>query len=244
MPVTVGPMCGRFASQLAPELLRRAFAALGDIPNTPPSWNIAPTQAALVVRRHPEIGERRLDALRWGLVPHFTKDLKACKRPINARSETIGSGMFRGGLAARRCLVPADAFYEWKTVADGKQPYAIARTDGAPLAFAGLWEGWRDPAGEVLRTFTIATTAANEDMAQLHERMPVILEPAAWPVWMGEKEGDFAALLRPAPAGTVRLWPVSRAVNSVRNNGPELLVQAIDAAPLTPAEALLDINPA
>ena len=237
-------MCGRFASQLPPELLRRAFAALGDIPNTPPSWNIAPTQAALVVRRHPETGERRLDALRWGLVPRFTKDLKACKRPINARSETIGSGMFQGGLAARRCLVPADAFYEWKTVADGKQPYAIARTDGAPLAFAGLWEGWRDPAGEVLRTFTIATTAANEDMAQLHERMPVILEPAAWPVWMGEEVGDFAALLRPAPAGTVRLWPVSRAVNSVRNNGPELLVQAIDAAPLTPAEVLLDINPA
>ena len=102
-----------------------------------------------MVRRHPETGERRLDALRWGLVPHFTKDLKACKRPINARSETIGSGMFRGALAARRCLVPADAFYEWKAVADGKQPYAIARADGAPLAFAGLWEGWRDPAGEV-----------------------------------------------------------------------------------------------
>ena len=121
MPVTVAPMCGRFASQLPPELLRRAFAALGDIPNTPPSWNVAPTQAALVVRRHPETGERRLDALRWGLVPHFTKDLKACKRPINARSETIGSsGMFRGALAARRCLVPADAFYEWKAVA-GRQ---------------------------------------------------------------------------------------------------------------------------
>ncbi len=131
-------MCGRFASQLPPELLRRAFAALGDIPNTPPIWNVAPTQAALVVRRHPETGERRLDALRWGLVPHFTKDLKACKRPINARSETIASsGMFRGALAARRCLVPADAFYEWKAMADGKQPYAIARTDGAPLAFAG-----------------------------------------------------------------------------------------------------------
>ena len=238
-------MCGRFASQLPPELLRRAFAALGDIPNTPPSWNVAPTQAALVVRRHPETRERRLNALRWGLVPHFTKDLKACKRPINARSETIGSSsMFRGALAARRCLVPADAFYEWKAVPDGKQPYAIARTDGAPLAFAGLWEGWRDPAGEVLRTFTIATTAANDDMASLHARMPVILEHDDWPVWLGEEVGDFAALLRPAPAGTVRLWSVSRAVNSVRNNGPELLVQATDAAPLTAAEALVDINPA
>ena len=152
------------------------------------------------MRRHPETGERRLDALRWGLVPHFTKELKACKRPINARAETIAtSGMFRGALAARRCLVPADAFYEWKAVADGKQPYAIARTDGAPLAFAGLWEGWRSPEGETLRTFTIATTTASPDMEGLHDRMPVILEPEAWPMCLGEEPGDHAALLRPAP---------------------------------------------
>ena len=237
-------MCGRFASQLPPELLRRAFAALGDIPNTPPSWNVAPTQAALVVRRNPETGERRLDALRWGLVPHFIKDLKACKRPINARSETIAtSGMFRGALASRRCLVPADAFYEWKAMADGKQPYAIARTDGAPLAFAGLWEGWRDPAGEVLRTFTIATTAASEDMAGLHHRMPVILEPDDWPVWLGEESGEYAALMRPAPVGTVWLWPVSRAVNNMRNNGPELLVPMADPGAESVAEAAVDINP-
>ena len=231
-------MCGRFSSQLPPELLRRAFAALGDIPNTPPSWNVAPTQAALIVRRHPETGERRLDALRWGLVPHFTKDLKACKRPINARAETIASSsMFRGALAARRCLVPADAFYEWKAMPDGKQPYAIARADGAPLAFAGLWEGWRDPAGEVLRTFTIATAAANVDMAALHDRMPVILDPDDWPVWLGEEAGEPAELLRPAPPGTVRLWPVSRAVNSVRNNGPELLDRIDDPHSPPPSDA-------
>ena len=238
-------MCGRFASQLPPELLRQAFAALGDVPNTPPSWNIAPTQAALVVRRHPETGERRMDAIRWGLVPHFTKDLKACKRPINARSETIAtSGMFRSALASRRCLVPADAFYEWKSLPDGKQPYAIARSDGTPLALAGLWESWRDPAGEVLRTFTIATTAANDDMAPLHDRMPVILEPDDWPVWLGEEPGEPMELLRPAAPGTVRLWPVSRAVNSVRNNGSYLLEPAVDVAPLTPAEAEVDVNPA
>ena len=236
-------MCGRFASQLPPELLRRAFAAMGDIPNTQPSWSVAPTQAALVVRRQPETGERRLDALRWGLVPHFTKDLKACKRPINVRSESVASsGMFRGALASRRCLVPADAFYEWQTVPDGKQPYAIARTDGAPLAFAGLWESWRDPAGEVLRTFTIATTAANVDMAKLHARMPVILEPDDWPVWLGEEAGDYTALLRPAAVRVVRLWPVSRAVNSVRNNGAELLLPMVDPAPQTPAEAADDLQ--
>ncbi len=183
--------------------------------------------------------------LRWVLVPHFTKDLKACKRPINARSETIAtSGMFRGALKARRCLVPADAFYEWKALPDGKQPYAIARVDGAPLAFAGLWESWRDPAGEILRTFTVATTSANADMASLHDRMPVILERRAWPIWLGEVAGDPAELLRPAAAGVVRLWPVSRAVNSVRNNGPQLLDEAVDVAPLTPAEERADVNPA
>jgi putative SOS response-associated peptidase YedK len=238
-------MCGRFASQLPPDLLARTLAVLGDIPNTPPSWNVAPTQTALVVRRHPETGERRMNALRWGLVPHFTKDLKACKRPINARSETAAtSGMFRGALAARRCLVPADAFYEWRAMPDGKQPYAIARADGVPLAFAGLWESWRDPAGEVLRTFTIATTAANDDMAALHDRMPVILEPDDWPVWLGEEAGDHAELLRPAAPGTVRLWAVSRAVNNVRNNGPELLDRVDDPHAPPPSDAPAGENPA
>jgi putative SOS response-associated peptidase YedK len=157
-------------------------------------------------------------------VPHFTKDLKACARPINARSETVAtSGMFRGALAARRCLVPADAFYEWRATADGKRPYAIARADGAPLAFAGLWEGWRAADGETLRSFTILTTNANADLAALHTRMPVILEPDAWAVWLGEAEGTPAALLRPAEDGVVRFWPVSTMVNNVRNNGVGLL---------------------
>ena len=132
----------------------------GKLPNLGLNWNVAPTQPAIVIRRHPGTAERRLDLLRWGLVPHFTKDLKARKRPINARSETANTlGMLRGALAARRCLVPAAAFYEWKAMPDGKQPYAIARTDGGPIAFAGLWESWREPAGETLRTFTIVTGA-------------------------------------------------------------------------------------
>ena len=238
-------MCGRFASQLPLELIHRLFATIGDVPNLAPNWNVAPTQSAMVVRRHPETGERRLDALRWGLVPSFTKDLKACKRPINARSETAAaSGMFRGALQARRCLVPCDAFYEWKAMADGKQPYAIARSDGEPLAFAGLCEGWRDPAGKTMRTFTIMTTSANEDMAALHDRMPVILEPDDWPLWLGEVESDYAALLRPAASGTVRLWPVSRAVNNVRNNGAELLDRIDDPAAPPPSDCPPGANPA
>jgi putative SOS response-associated peptidase YedK len=193
-------------------------------PNLPPSSNVAPSQNAMVVRRHPETGERHLDLLTWGLVPHWTKDLEAARKPINARAETVAtSGMFRAALAARRCLLPANAFYEWKATPSGKQPYAIARQDGAPLAFAGLWEGWRASEGDVLRTFAIITTQANASMAALHDRMPAILEPADWPAWLGEAEGDPVALLRPAAENVLRVWPISRAVNNVRNNGADLL---------------------
>jgi putative SOS response-associated peptidase YedK len=217
-------MCGRFAAQLPPEFIARLFRTVGALPNLGPNWNVCPTNQALTVRLHPQSGERRLDALTWGLVPHFTADLKKSTRPINARAETaLSSGMFRGAFAARRCLVPADAFYEWQAAPDGKQPYAIARADGAPLALAGLWEGWRSPEGETLRTFTILTTAANDTMRAIHTRMPVVLEPASWPVWLGEEPGDAAALMVPAAAGVLRMWKVSRAVSNVRNNGPALL---------------------
>ncbi len=222
-------MCGRFAAQLPPDMIARLFRTAGDLPKLGPSWNVCPTQPALVVRRHPATGERRLDALTWGLVPHFTKDLKTARRPINARAETVAtSGLFSGAFKARRCIVPADAFYEWKSLPQGKQPYAIARADGAPVALAGLWEGWRSPEGETLRSFTIVTTTANATMSALHERMPVILEQNDWPLWLGEAEGDAAGLLRPAAEGVVRFWPVSRAVNSAKSNGAELLEESQD----------------
>lgn len=244
-------MCGRFVSSQPPEVVRAAFGTVNALVNAAPSWNVVPTQGAMVVRRHPETGERHLDLLRWGLVPAWTKDLKAARKPVNARSETAaGSGMFRAALAARRCLVPADAFYEWRAMADGKQPYAIARADGAALAFAGLWEGWRAPDGEVVRTFAILTTAANATMRPLHERMPVILEAPDWPAWLGEHEhehggeGDAAALLRPAGDDVLRLWPVSRAVNSVRNNGAALLDRIDDPAAPPPSQAPPGPNPA
>jgi putative SOS response-associated peptidase YedK len=162
---------------------------------------------AKISGRHPETGERSLDVLRWGLVLFFTTDIKKTVRPINARSETAAtSGMFKAALARRRCLVPADAFYEWKAVTDGKQPYAIARMGGAPLAFAGLCEGWKAPGdGEVMRAFTILTMAASDDMERPHDRMPMILEETAWPAWLGEEAGDHLALLRPAPVGVVRV---------------------------------------
>lgn len=238
-------MCGRYASFLPAEALARLFDTINAVPNAPPSWNVAPSQSAMVVRRQPQSGERHLDRLVWGLIPHFTKDLKAARKPINARSETAAtSGMFRGALAARRCLVPADAFYEWRAMADGKQPYAIARRDGAPMAFAGLWEGWRSPDGDALRSFTIMTTAANATMSALHPRMPVILEPADWPAWLGEADGDARGLLRPAADDVLRFWPVSRAVNNVRNDSAELLDAIDDPCAPPPSAAPVGANPA
>ncbi len=237
-------MCGRFASQLPPEIIRGLFEASGPTPNLAPNWNVAPTQDAIVVRRHPKTGERRLDLLKWGLVPSWTKDLNVARKPINARSETAaGSSMFKGALASRRCLVPADAFYEWKLQPDGKQPYAIARQDGAPVVFAGIWEGWRSPAGEVLRTFAILTTSANGTMSQLHERMPVVLEPSDWLAWLGEVKGDASTLMRPAGDDVLHLWPVSRAVNSVRNNGSELLNRIGNPASPPSSDAPPGANP-
>ena len=131
-------MCGRFASTLPPDAIRALFATTGPVPNLAPSWNVAPMQDTMVVRRHPETGERRLDLLRWGLIPSWTPDVKAARKPINARSETAGSsGMFKAALAQRRCPVTADAFYEWQAMPDGKQSYAIARRDGTPWPSPG-----------------------------------------------------------------------------------------------------------
>jgi putative SOS response-associated peptidase YedK len=218
-------MCGRYASFLPPDLIARLFGTTNPLPNLKATWNMAPRMDAPVVRRHPETGERHLDLLTWGFVPAFTKDLKAARRPINARAETVAaSGMFRAAFAKRRCLVPAAAFYEWRADAVGKTPFAIARQDGNPLAFAGIWEGWRSPEGDILRSFAILTTSANAQMAVLHERMPVILEPDDWPAWLGEADGDPNALLRPSPEGVLRLWQVDKRVGNVRNDGPELLV--------------------
>lgn len=216
-------MCGRYAAFLPAEAIVALFQTKGPVPNWAPTWNMAPTRDAPVVRVHPETGERRLDLLRWGLVPHWAKDPKAVRMTINARGESIATTpMFRDAFARRRCLVPADAFYEWQEMDGSKQPWAIARADGQPLVFAGVWEGWRGADGTVIRSFAIATTAANEALRPLHERMPVVLEQADWPVWLGEAEGDPQVLIRPSGTG-FRTWRVATAVNSVRNDGAALL---------------------
>lgn len=216
-------MCGRYASATPADRIHRLFRTVNPTPNIQPTWNMAPTRDAPVVRLHPESKQRHLDLLRWGLVPHWVKDLKSTRQPINARAETIASTpMFRDAFARRRCLVPADAFYEWQVTEGGKLPWAIARADGEMLVFAGLWEGWRGPDDSVVRSFTIVTTTANVTLRPLHERMPVVLEPDAWPLWLGEVEGDVTTVLHPS-AAAFRTWRVSNAVNNVRNDRPELL---------------------
>ena len=229
-------MCGRYVAALPAAELASIFGIQGELPNLEPCWNVAPTTRRPVIRRHPETGERRLDVLTWGLVPNFTKDLKAARRPINARAETVvSSGMFRGAVARRRCIVPADLFYEWKTEPDGKQPFAVGRQDHRPMALGGLWESWKQPDGTLLRTYAIITTAANEDMAGLHDRMPLVLEEGDWEAWLGDDAGRATLLMLPAPADTLRRWPVSRAVNSVRNDGAELIEPIRDGADVAPA---------
>jgi putative SOS response-associated peptidase YedK len=216
-------VCGRFASFLPAEALRAMFDTVNATPNWEPTWNMAPTRDAPLIRLHPETRARHLGLLRWGLVPHWAKDPKSVRQPINARAETLAtSSMFRDALERRRCLVPADVFYEWQALDGAKLPFAVARADGDPMVFAGLWEGWRGSDGTVIRSFTIVTTNANAVLRPIHERMPVILERAAWPVWLGEEEGDPTAVLGPSPA-ELRVWRIGKAVNSVRNDNAALL---------------------
>jgi putative SOS response-associated peptidase YedK len=222
-------MCGRYAITTAPEAIRRLFGITGATPNFAAHYNAAPGLQLPVVRRDPKSGERLLSPLLWGLIPYWAKDRKIAWRTINARGETVKTAAaFKSAYVKRRCVVPADAFYEWKKIGKGKQPYAIAMRDRRPFAFAGLWENWKDQAsGQWVRTFTILTTAPNALVAPLHDRMPVILVPDDYARWLGE-EADPADLIRPYPADAMTAWPVSTRVNKADND---------DAAILEPVEA-------
>jgi len=221
-------VCGRLGIYLIPGLVAQMFhAGYEPDPRIEPTWNLAPSRHTMVVLRDPETGLRRLEPLQWGFLPRWAKDPTHTRRPINARGETVTtSSLFREAFAKRRCLVPTATFYEWKALPGQrqKQPYAVARADGKVMALAGLWDAWRDPDSDrVAATFTIVTTNANDQMGQLHDRMPVILEEPDWPAWLGETEGDATALVRPAAEGILQLWPVSRKVHSPASDGPDLL---------------------
>jgi len=226
-------MCGRvrLSSDFSEIKLLFSLPPERPAPNFAPNWNAAPTDNLPIVRYDSEANERSLDLMRWGLIPFWAKDAKIGYSTINAMAETVETKpVYREAFKRRRCLVPVDNFYEWQKL-DGKakQPYAIALADRGIMALAGLWETWRSPANETVRSFTIVTTTPNELCAPIHNRMPVILAPETWPVWLGEEPAEPAqvkALLAPYPADRMTLWPVDKRVGNVKNNDPSLIEPA------------------
>lgn len=240
-------MCGRYILQRDPAKLSTYFKVGGPTPNFAASWNLAPTQSGLVVRRHPQTGARHLDTLRWGLVPRWARDAGGGARLINTRSETMADKpSFGEAFARRRCLVPMDGFYEWHAEGKLKRPFAVALRDGAPMAVAGLWEGWQQPDGTWLRTYSVITTASAGRQAQMHPRMPVILPREAWDRWLGEtpaEAGELLELMRPAEDALLAFWPVGPRVGRVAENDAGLLLPAEEELP-EPLAGLRDPPPA
>ena len=236
-------MCGRYASTKDPAALAAEFAAddaTGGA-SAGPDYNVAPTrQVPAVVQRHPrdaagepdpERTERALRLMRWGLVPKWAKDLKIGNRMINAKAETVASKpAFRAAAKYRRCLLPADGWFEWRRDGDRKQPYFMTSPDGASLAMAGIWEVWHDPAAQgspPLVSCSVLTTAAIGALTEVHDRMPLVLPAERWADWLDPDRHEVDGLLAPAPGlvAGLELRPVPSTVNDVRNNGPELLAR-------------------
>ena len=236
-------MCGRYVAKSQPDEIARYFGAAmtETLVEAPPeaNFNVAPTSEVMIVleREH----TRCVDLARWGLVPSWAKDRSIGARMINARAETLASKpAFKRAFQRKRCIVPADGFYEWKVIAGQKrkQPVYIHRADGDHFAFAGLWELWRNPEAPddaPLRTCTIITGPANAKIAPVHDRMPVMLAPDAWATWLDHDNHDtdaLRALFVPAPASLIEIHAVSTAVNSVRNKSPELIDPVPSEVPL------------
>ncbi|HEX5758616.1 MAG TPA: SOS response-associated peptidase [Thermoanaerobaculia bacterium] len=220
-------MCGRYTLSSPGDALAEVFG-LPKAPQLPLRFNIAPTQESAVVRAAAPGGGRRLDLLRWGLVPYWAEDKAIGNRLINARAESAAEKpAFGESFRRRRCLVAADGFYEWKTLGRAKQPFLIRRPDRRPFAFAGLWSRWRPrDGGDPLETYAILTTAADERIGDLHDRMPVILDPGQFDLWLDPEVQDparLAPLLRGGRGGDLELVPVSTRVNKPENDGPDCI---------------------
>ena len=227
-------MCGRYASSANPDDLVSHFR-VEEPPEEvlPPSYNVAPTDPVYVVmERH---DTRLLRVVRWGLVPSWAKDAKGGARFINARRETVAEKpAFRAAYQRRRCLVPADGYFEWQQQGGHKQPYFLAARDRSPLAMAGLYEVWKGPDEQLLWTCTVITTEAADELGHIHDRTPLLVPPEAWDRWLdAEVEDPGQDLLVPGTPGVLDAWPVPPAVGNVRNNGPELV------EPWTPEEQQL-----
>ena len=219
-------MCGRYASGRDPRDLASHFEVEEPEERLAPRWNVAPTDPVYVVLERDDV--RALRVVRWGLVPSWAKDAKGGARFINARRETLAEKpAFRSAYARRRCLVPADGYYEWQPTGGGrrgtgKQPWFLSGRDGAPLAMAGLYEVWKAPDDTRLWTCTVVTTEAADEHGAIHDRTPLLVPREAWARWLDPEVVDPGELLVPGTAGVLNAWPVDAAVGNVRNQGPEL----------------------
>jgi putative SOS response-associated peptidase YedK len=224
-------MCGRYRLSRRKQLVEEYFDAGSGEEEWNPRYNIAPTQPVPIIRQHPKEPRRELSLVRWGLIPCWAKDAAGAARMINARSETAATlPAFRDALRTRRCIVPADGFYEWQRSGKTKQPYCFEVNGGRLFAFAGLWDRWRDPAGAMIETCSILTTTPNAVTSAIHDRMPVILNSDGYDQWLDPgmtKVEALSGLLKPYDARVMRCYPVSARVNHAANDDEEC------AAPVT-----------
>ena len=220
-------MCGRFTQASPTEVIGDLFG-VADVPPLPRRYNIAPTQDVAVVRQG--AAGRELAMLHWGLIPSWAKERAIGARMINARAETLAEKpAFRGAYKARRCLIVADGFYEWQKAGPRKQPWYFSLAEGGPFGFAGLWERWKDPEGAAVESCTIVTTTANDVVAPVHDRMPVIVPAREYDLWLDPRITDatrLASVLRPCPAEALRGHPVSLRVNYPATDDPECIAPA------------------
>jgi putative SOS response-associated peptidase YedK len=225
-------MCGRYRLSRRKQIIEEHFHTMpDDDQDWTPHYNIAPTQLVPVIRQNPKEPIRELSIFRWGLIPSWSKDASGAARMINARSETLAvQPGFREAFKERRCLIPADGFYEWQKTRAVKQPYCFEVNNGELFAFAGLWERWKNPAGEWIKSCTIATTTPNTVTGAIHDRMPVILNPESYDLWLDPGMHDttmLADFLRPFDTQQMRRYPVNPKLNNVKNDNAE------SAAPIT-----------
>jgi putative SOS response-associated peptidase YedK len=218
-------MCGRYRLSRRKQIVEAHFSSASCDEDWNPRYNIAPTQLVPAIRQNPKQPIRELSLLRWGLIPSWMKDSSAAATMINARSETAGTKpAFREALKSRRCLIPADGFYEWQRVGKTKQPYCFEVGNAQMFAFAGIWDRWKDPSGNWVKTCSILTTTPNAVTSAVHDRMPVILDPDSYDLWLdpGVQDASWASeLLKPYDAQLMRCYPISTRINHVANDDEE-----------------------
>jgi len=218
-------MCGRYRLSRRKQLIEEHFDTSPWDDDWSPRYNIAPTQPVPVIRQHPKEPVRQISTMRWGLIPHWAKNASEAASTINARSETaVTKPVFRDPMKFRRCMIPADAFYEWKRTGTSKQPFCFEVNDGELFAFAGLWDGWKNAEGQWIKTCSILTTTPNAVTSTVHDRMPVILDPGSYDLWLDPGMQNVAAiseLLKPYDARFMRCNPVSTRINHVGNDDEE-----------------------